>query len=38
MKEDDIDNTYNETKASIVERLIRTLRKKFGVTLQPIKQ
>ena len=31
MKEEDIElyNTYNETKASIVERLIRTLKTKM---------
>jgi transposase InsO family protein len=35
MKEEDIElyNTYNETKASIVERLIRTLKTKINVAL-----
>ena len=39
MKEEDIElyNTYNETKASIVERLIRTLKTKCGVILRPRK-
>jgi transposase InsO family protein len=39
MKEEDIElyNTYNETKASIVERLIRTLKTKMW-RLHPIKQ
>jgi transposase InsO family protein len=36
MKEEDIElyNTYNETKASIVERLIRTLKRKCCATLR----
>ena len=30
-------NTYNETKASVVERVIRTLKPECGVTL-PLKR
>ena len=39
MKEEDIElyNTYNETKASIVERLIRTLKTKMWRFLRPRK-